>query len=321
MWLRNGKINTVTVLLLLAIIVLGVALLLPRKHLSSVNPFGKTETSPTPTVAETKISLERPLFVKIRNIINRGQEVSPSSIDVLDAQGNTIDSLSYDSVQHAWIGTEKFPSGTTVYLKMHLSNGIIQVLKVSTPFYDKAVAEIDRPEYHEFTVYIPAVPTVAIKVEDSLGNVIAAGSTKNVTSVQETFRVRLINSAEDTGLPRSFYDPETRRHYTNIIVVKVSGAAVIPTWNILYSTASEKVYYMALKDTALDMKKDPLGNIVGGSYDTSFTVDTSGMASGQTATITIIVYSQACIDYARSALTMNADAVTLASFTFTIQKP
>ncbi len=309
--LTAAKTGAITIILLL--ILAGLGYWLWKEGKLSVAPEEKQEE---------QIALMLPLELQVRNRIN-GSAITDVSVTIIK-NGRTYETLTLDTNTNTYKSVMEYKSGEQLYAKIAWSNNVYVVVPITPPFYDKTTAEIKPPDTHKVIVSIPYPPSsIAFKLYDSSGNIVASGSTLNLTQLGvSTLALTLTatNTHQDTALPDAFTDPLTGRHLENIVLVQVSGKPVIVDWDLLASSGTTSKIYMAKPSDLAAVYNPKTGTTTPGTWSKAMTIDCSAMASGDSATITINLYVDASVDYIKGYQTVNTEAVSLASYTVTIVK-
>ena len=279
--------------------------------LSTLKPEPEYTIQPVPEV----IKLKLPLKIAVYNKLS-GQPMTDVSVSVLDSSGRTIETLTLSG--SIYVGNLKYMSGERYYVKIVDGSAYI-IVPITIPSYEKDIAEITKPDYHEIDVKVPDLPSsLTIKVFDNLGNSVSTVNFTELGTNTVTLSIYVINSEQDTEVYSTFTDPAKGRSMHSVLIASVDSDKVsITGLTPLYASGTTKMFYGDI--SGLAAVYDPRTSAVNpGTKVFSVTID--GSALSGSATLSISAYVDVDIDYVRTNGVINSEAVALASATITLTK-
>jgi len=314
-WKRKlgaGGSSLATVLLIILIII-GIFI-----FLKGGTDFLSIHREPEPTIpVAEQIPLSLPIKAVITNEIS-GAAMTDVSVYLVDNSGRVLEQLALSG--NAYVSSMKYRSGESIFLKI-VDGSAFYVATVSLPYYEKDVAEITQPDYHEVTIRVPDAPTtLSIKVYDEAGNLISDGSTLNTTSLGKTtftLTISVINTEQDTSTYPAFNNPATKSTFYSALLLVADKPLAVSGMNPLYTDASKTAMWGDI--AGLKAVLDPRTNTVKPGTETFVvTIDASAITSS--TTVTIAAYLDFDTSYYKSMGIVNGEAVQLATFSLTITK-
>lgn len=177
---------------------------------------------------------------------------------------------------------------------------------------------LDASEKYKLSMALVSIGTyTSFSISCPNGTAITNGQVYNSTDYnQGVFTWTQKNTADNTGFMGTFTDKQTGRKLEQVGWLKItasSGAvqSFVADWTAGYEGYQLKNFYKALPDRGLDRIKNPAGEYSAwGTYPLTFTLDTSGMGSTDTETLTFYLYTFCDITYVNAhGGTFNTEAV------------
>jgi hypothetical protein len=284
----------------------------------NMNPFPQQSTTTTQTCSPEGCFLKLPIRFSFVNLYTNQPLTDLLTATIykgtLQVDSTTISTGTWDTTK------ADFHSGDEYAMYVVSGNS-----KYEFSFQVPLAQSATQPRY-ELTLKMALIGTYTLSVlgPDGTTPIIPSTGTYNVTASgtpNPTFTIVIVNSADNTGLTKTFtrteivQNGEPRKLVANAIVVTESGSG--KKLHVVEQTGTS--YVQTLPDHAADRTRNPDGTFnLQGRYSTTLTFDTTGMAPGSAETIVISYYAYLDTAYFNSNGVPNSEAVLLSSFVFSI---